>query len=484
MTADTLPTLRDYQQDGVDQCRAQYAAGHRRVLYVLPTGGGKTYVFSYIAASVAAKGGRVVILVHKDDLLRQASESLRSIGVPHGIIAPGYPWEPRRSVQVASVRTLANRLEKLESAAWRPTLIVIDEAHHAVAPTWGRVLAHWPTVRVLGVTATPARANGVGLASVFGAMVEGPQIGELIARGQLAPPVVYRPPSMVDLTGVRSVGGDYDRGELAKRTDKATVTGDAVEQYARICPGTPAIVFCVSVAHAEHVAEQFRAGGWRFQSIDGAMQYAERRRLIDDLGAGRLDGLCSCDLISEGTDIPVVGAAILLRATRSLALYIQSVGRALRLYAGKQRAYIIDHVGVTQIHGLPDDPREWTLDGDTTRKRKAEEVDDVAAPWLCGRCFASTRKVPGQWLGECPQCGEPFQRKPDRMASLKEEEGDLVAVQAAEERVALHKARLSEQAGADTLEQLLEVARRRGYKPGWARRIWEARQAKQSRWAG
>lgn len=481
--------LRDFQGIGVGQIRDCYRDGSRAPLFVLPTGGGKTFTFCYIASSANARGNRVLILVHRVELLRQSSDSLSSLGVRHGLIAPNAPMRLQELTQVASVQTLVRRLDELARAGWAPDLIVIDEAHHAVAGTWKRVLDHWPDAKHLGVTATPCRRDGKGLGvhvgGAFDAMVQGPQIGELIDRGYLAPPVVYAPPVIADLAGIKSQMGDFAAGDLAERMDKPTVTGDAVEHYGRICPGVPAIAFCVSVAHAEHVAEQFAAAGWRAKSLDGGMTPEDRKRIIADLAEGRLDVLTSCDIVSEGTDIPVVGCAILLRPTQSLGLYLQQVGRVLRLYAGKSEAIILDHVGNWQRHGLPDDPREWSLDGAKRKRGKRDAEEGPPPPLTCEGCFRQIRRPTPR---ECPHCGKSLKSENDRMDALQQVDGQLQRVTSADaerqrrrEAAAASAARKAERGEVDkmTMQELVMYGQRKGYSnpSGWAWRVMSKRGA-------
>jgi DNA repair protein RadD len=466
--------LRDYQERAVYSLRASFGAGKRRPLLVLPTGGGKTFVFCYIAASATKRGNKTLILVHRQELLRQTSDSLKALGVAHGLIAPGAPQRFGEAVQVASVQTIVRRFDHLARAGWSPDLIVPDEAHHATAGTWRTVIERWAGARVLGVTATPVRTDGRGLDDVFDDLILGPQIAELIDEGHLAPPTVYAPPVQAELDGIRTRAGDFARDELAERMDRPTVTGDAVEHYGRICPGVPAIAFCVSVAHAEHVAEQFRASGWRAASLDGSMPDADRKARIADLAEGRLDVLTSCDIISEGTDIPVVGAAILLRPTQSLGLYLQQVGRALRLYPGKAEAVILDHVGNIQRHGLPDEPREWTLEGRAKGQRRKAD-DGPPPPLTCEGCFRQIRRPAPP---ACPSCGHVFKAK-DRAAGLQQVGGELMKITAADKaRIAADRKR--EQGQAETMQDLVALAHRRGYAnpQGWAWRVWSRRMAK------
>lgn len=466
--------LRDYQQAAVDNLRAAFGSGRRAPLLVLPTGGGKTFVFCYIAANAAQRGNRTLILVHRQELLRQTSDSLSALGVRHGLIAPGASPRLGELVQVASVQTVVRRFHLLDQAGWAPDLIVPDEAHHATAGSWRQVLDRWAAARILGVTATPCRMDGRGLDDVFDDLIEGPQIAELIDEGHLAPPTVYAPPVQADLSNIRTRAGDYAKNELADRMDKPTVTGDAVEHYGRICPGVPAIAFCVSVAHAEHVAEQFRAAGWNAASLDGSMGDAERKARIADLAAGRLHVLTSCDIISEGTDIPVVGAAILLRPTKSLGLYLQQVGRALRLYDGKSEAVILDHVGNVQTHGLPDEPREWTLEGRAKGKRASND-NEPPPPVTCEGCFRQIRRPAPP---ACPSCGHKIAGK-DRAASLQHVGGELMKV-TADDRKRMAAERKREQGQADSLQELVALGHKRGYKnpQGWAWRVFSKRKSK------
>ena len=328
--------LRDYQADITAALRHAYGQGYRAPLLVAPTGSGKTVLFSHIAYQAAARGNRTLILVHRQELLTQTSATLARFEVPHGLIAPGAE-KTDDLVQVASVQTLVRRLGRLD---WAPGLIVVDEAHHTTQETGhGRVLAHFADAKVLGVTATPERLDGKGLGiqagGFFDALVMGPSVADLVEQGYLSRPVVFAPQTQLDLSGIRTLGGDFEKGALAAAMDRPAIHGDAVKHYRQYCEGTPTIAFCVSVSHAEHVAEAFRQAGFHAASIDGSLDDKTRRQRIEDLGAGKLHVLTSCEIISEGTDIPVVGGALLLRPTQSLSLALQQIGRALRPYPGK-----------------------------------------------------------------------------------------------------------------------------------------------------
>lgn len=455
--------LRDYQQSGVDALRGCYGAGKRAPLFVLPTGGGKTVVFSHIAQNAVARGKTVCIVVHRQELLLQSSRSLTSMGVAHGLIAPGHN-QTQHKVQVASVQTLARRIGK---RPYNFDLLILDEGHHAAAGTWIRLIEAMPKALILGVTATPVRTDGQGLSAVYDDMVIGPSMSELISMGFLVRPVVYAPPTQLSLDGVRKRGGDYDQRQVAERMDKPTITGSAVDHYRKLCGGKPAVAFCASVEHARHVAEQFRAAGFKAQSVDGQMLDTDRKRAIDGLGNGDLHVVTSCDIISEGTDIPIVSAAILLRPTQSTGLYIQQVGRALRPAPGKDRAIILDHVGNVLRHGMPDEDRDWSLDGIEKNKRAANDNENPVKQ--CSKCYAVFTPAPA-----CPQCGHVEEVKARK---IEVSDGELTEITAAQaEAIKLERKR--EIGQARTIEALEDLAKRRGYKPGWARFIMKSRQSR------
>jgi superfamily II DNA or RNA helicase len=363
----------------------------------------------------------------------------------------------------------------MDRVDWTPNLIIVDEAHHATGKTtWGKVLQFYSRAKVLGVTATPARLDGQGLGvaadGFFDAMVMGPSVADLTAQGYLSPAVVYAPKTQLDLSGVKTRGGDYAQNELAAAMDKATITGDSVATYRKNCDGQPAIAFCASVAHAEHVAEAFRAAGYRAASVDGGMDSKTRADRVADLGNGRLQVLTSCDIISEGVDIPIVSAAILLRPTQSLSLYLQQVGRVLRPFPGKPHATINDHVGNVFRHGLPDDDREWSLEGKPKGKKKTD--NDAVSVKQCEQCYTVHRPAP-----VCPHCGFVYRVQ---SREIEQVAGELEQVQRAPvippEKLAAKK----EQSSARSLEDLVEIGRKRGYPHphAWASHVWKSRQAR------
>ena len=442
--------LRPYQQQLVNEIRGQYQLGKRSVLAVLSTGAGKTYIFSYIAQQASIKGNRVLILVHRAELLDQASRSLRSMDVAHGLIQAGRAMDLSHAVQVASVQTVARRLHLLPRDFFQ--LLVVDEAHHTTAGQWSKTIEHFSQAKLLGVTATPIRGDGRGLGEHYQVMVQGPTAQQLTDDGFLAAAKVLAPPGF-DADGLRKRMGDFDMTQAADRVQM----GDCLSHYRKHLPGQTAIAFCCSVAHAEAVAHLFNSNGVPAASIDGTMDTATRRQLLSDLGTGNLKVLTSCALIGEGVDVPSVGGCILLRPTASVALHLQMIGRCLRPQPGK-RAVVLDHVGNTCRLGHHLEARDWTLDG--LKKRDREAAPSVK---VCPQCFATSIST----VQACRECGHIF--APLEQREIKVVDGELREITVSKRR---------EQGKATDLEALRELAQQRGYKRGWAERVYQARLAK------
>ena len=452
--------LRPYQVQAVSNLRVAFRQGNHAALLVMPTGAGKTVVFTEIAQLAKANGKKVLILVHRRELVTQASAKLKKIGVKHGTISAGSK-PSQHWVQVASVQTLVRRLN---SYNWKPDLIIVDEAHHAVAGSWERCLAHYKDAKVIGVTATPSRLDGRGLGSHFSTLVSGPSVEQLTKLGFLSQHRVFAPPVIADLSNVKTRAGDYANDQLSAAMDRPTITGDAIGHYRRLADGLPAIAFCCSIAHATSVCESFKAAGYRAKLVTGNMKMEERDEAISGLADGRTQILCSVDVVSEGTDVPAVSAAILLRPTQSEALYLQQVGRILRPQPGKI-AIVLDHVGSTLKHGFVDDLRKWSLDSKPRRKN----FEGVPSVRQCPMCFAAFKPQP-----VCPMCGHEFPVKPKRQLTQREGELREMRRQDALERIEKKEHR-KEIGRARTLPELLALAKKKGYKPGWAYKIFYGR---------
>jgi DNA repair protein RadD len=289
--------LRPYQVAAAANVHRAYDSGADDVVFVLPTGAGKTVIFVHIVGNAVGLGRRVLILAHRSELVEQISAALTAAGIAHGFIATGRP-ETEDLVQVASVASLA-RPRRLKRWGGKFDFIVVDEAHHAIAGSWVKILASQPFARVLGVTATPLRLDGRGLREQFDLMVEGPSTAELIKDGWLAPFVVFEP-TAPDMSTAKIRAGDFSIEDQRKAMNHVVI-GGAVVEYQRICPDVPAVAFCVDIQHSMAVAERFRAAGINAAHVDGETPAAERRALIAALGNGSIDVICNCGLVSEAS---------------------------------------------------------------------------------------------------------------------------------------------------------------------------------------
>jgi superfamily II DNA or RNA helicase len=408
--------LRPYQEKAIADLRSAFKEKHSKVLLVAPTGAGKTVMFSYLTSQLTQRGHRVLLIAHRDFLLDQISETLSRFQIPHGFIAARRPLELWHLAQVAGVHTLKKRTSKI---TWTPDWIICDEAHHAVAGSWNAIIEAYPNAKVIGVTATPERLDGTGLGEVFERIVIGPQVQDLMDQGFLSR-VRYISPQTVDVENLKTRMGDFTTADIERAVNKRGVTGHAVEWYTKVCGGLPAIAFCASIAHSEAVAEGFREGGYRWQALHSHASYADNQAAIAKLANGELHGISSCDIVSEGFDVPVVTAAILLRPTKSLGLHLQQIGRVLRPAPGKDRAIVIDHVGNvakciqgewTMNHGRAEDAREWSLEG-------REKTKKLAPLKRCKACLAI---IPAS-CSVCPECGEEVEVV---SRELKQVEGTL-----------------------------------------------------------
>lgn len=469
-------TLRPMQLAWIDAISAQYRAGIRRVCGVAVTGFGKTVCFVEITNRTMQRHRRVLIVAHRIEIVQQIGRALERMRVPFGWVT-GKQSNYSAGVLVGMVQTVSKRLDKIGQI----DLIVVDEAHHATAGTYRKLTEHWPNAWVLGVTASPARTDGQGLGDCFDSLVIGPEMRELIEQRFLADYTYFEPPSAVDLRGVKTRGGDYDREALSKVVDKPSIVGDVIEHYRRHLDGRPAIAFCASVAHAEHVAEAFRQAGYQAASVDGATDTLVRADRIAAIGDGRLHVLTSCDVISEGTDIPAVAGALLLRPTQSLIIHLQQCGRVLRAKADGSKAIILDHVGNRARHGLPDDPRDWSLEGKQKSGQKAATI------LTCPHCWAVFRPAPA-----CPACGEMLVAQATPRGEIEQTAGDLQEVKrdakkAEAERIAKMKADVKSVFALDdkkkARQRFEQIARANKYNPRWVEhqfRLWSGVHARRT----
>lgn len=454
--------LRPYQRTLLQQIRDAIRAGKKRILVQSATGSGKTVLIAAMLQGLAAKQNRGWFINHRREILRQSVRTLTTAAdVSVGIVQSGVKLEPSELIQVCAIQSLVRRVDRLQS----PHVLVWDECHHVASKSWAALHEAYPDAVHIGLTATPARLDGRGLGPWFDVLLEGPSTADLIQQDWLAPYRLIAPPTRLDLSGVHTVAGDYNRKEADTAMTGSTVMGDALTEYQRRCAGARALLFLWSIEASKQTVARFQSAGIAAAHVDGTTPERERDAVMARFRAGELRVLSNVDLVSEGFDVPDLDAVFLLRPTASLGLYLQQVGRALRPAAGKT-ALIVDHVGNYTRHGLPDDPRAWSLDGEAKPPASTLKVK------TCARCFAVERV----WAASCSQCGAPFVAVA-APREVEQVEGALAEV----DIIALRTSRRLEEGDCRTLEALQALGRSRGYKPGWATYRWQARQQRQRR---
>lgn len=393
-----MQILRPYQVDAVYRCRSRWAAKVKRLLLVSAVGSGKTTCFTEVIRLATAAGLQVLVCVHREELLDQASKRLTEFGIRHGVIAAGKPrGDIHALVQLASIDTLRNR-PKPEAQ-----LVVLDEAHRAKAKTWESVLEHYPDAYVLGVTATPLRLDGKPLGDIFQEMVVvDADPADLIRDGFLAPYTgfAFDTPQLED---VRRRGSDFDEGGLVTAMSRSAIVGNVLEQWGRFSRDLSTVLFTVNIQHSRDMTDKFKGGGVRAEHVDGKMRRKERRAILERVASGRTQVVSTVDVLSEGYDCPRLKCVGLLRPTMSLTKYIQQVGRVRRPW-NDLTARIHDHSGNVMRHSLPDAKREWSLDGAPPRPGRG----DIPNVRQCPACFALYD--PAENTEGCPVCGNVVKR--------------------------------------------------------------------------
>lgn len=357
-----LLALRDYQAETIDRLMAGWRGGRKRLAAVLPTGAGKTVVFSHLIEQAHAVGARSLVIAHRDELIEQAADKLHQVA-PHlrvGIVKGRRNEVTGVDVTVASVQSLSPTRRALVRERLAPRLTVVDECHHAVAGTYMGALTalggfepNGSGTLVAGFTATLARADRVALNAVWEDVAHRVDIKDLIKQGYLLLPRGRRVKiAGLDLGKVKRAAGDFSEAALGEAMTRALAPQAIARAYVEHAKDRQGIAFLPTVKLAYEMAEAFRAEGITAVAVDGTTPMAERRAAIEDSRAGRIQVLCNAMLFTEGTDLPWISCVVLARPTSSGPLYVQMVGRGLRPYPGQRDALVLDVVGVGGRHRL------------------------------------------------------------------------------------------------------------------------------------
>ena len=360
---DNYIMLRDYQIEICEKVNEAFKA-HRSVMMQMPTGTGKTVVLASLVKLYLNRDAdcAVLIVAHRIELIEQTGAFLGHFGIDYGVIAGGKRPAKFKRVMVASVQTLSKNLD-IDLA---PSLVVIDEAHHALAKTYQMLWTAWPEAKILGLTATPYRMSGDGFTDLFEVLVDSWSVKQFIADGWLSPYDYYsiRPDSEeqqeIDSLKKRGADGDFQMKELREKLDVRPSIERLFESFERFAFDKKGIIYAIDIAHAEHIAEYYRLQGVNAVTISSKTPAKERAEVIRTFkDENRIQILVSVDLFSEGFDCPDVEFIQMARPTLSLAKYLQMVGRGLRPCKGKQCCMIIDNVGLYRTFGLPSVDRDW-----------------------------------------------------------------------------------------------------------------------------
>lgn len=393
--------LREYQTTALKQIKNSLEKGYTAPLLVLPTGSGKTVIFSELARDFINFGKKVLILVHRRELIKQACQKLDDINVKYGIISAGFKragYKDDHNLQVASVYTL---YRNLHNELFEPDVIIFDEAHHVAAGTWVKIVKRYNQALKIGVTATPIRLDNKPLGKFFDHLIKGVQVKDLVDKNYLCDHKVFAGNIRPDLSKLKFKRGDYKKQDIKEIMDQPFIIGDAVEQYKKHLLNKPAIAFCVDIDHAKKVHNQFIKQGVKAEILTGEMKMNQRDIVLENLRNRKTDVIISVDIISEGTDLPCVTGAILLRPTNSEALYMQQIGRILRPEENKT-AIVLDHVGNTYRHDFIDIEKNWVLEEDD------ESVKPKGKPIFvtCKECNFIYKPQKA-----CPNCGHETSKK-------------------------------------------------------------------------
>lgn len=369
--------LRPYQKDFVDALRKSFMAGNKRIIGTIGCGAGKSCVAANISKSCTDRGNNVLFIVHRKELCDQIAKTFRDGEVDMS------------KCHIGMVQTEYRRTNKLA----RPKLIIVDEGHRSLANSYRTIINAFDDALVLALTASPVRLSGEGFNQLYSDIVTGVTTKWLIENNYLSP-YKYYGVTLADTTKLHTKNGDFDKNEVEALMNQSYIFGSAVENWRKYAENKQTIVYCSSIATSKETVKAFQEAGINAEHLDGTTPKAERERIDKAFRDGKVTVLSNVDLFGEGYDVPDCECVILLRPTKSLSLHIQQSMRSMR-YKQNKTAIILDHVGNYSRHGLPDDDREWTLEGRKKREKSKVTVRE------CPVCFAvnpATERV-------CKYCG-------------------------------------------------------------------------------
>lgn len=470
MGAGEMITLYPDQQEVIETLR-QTMRTSKAVLLQSPTGSGKTAMAIYLMAKAAEKGKRVMFTVPRRELMKQTSQTFESYGIHHGFMAAGQPYNPFSKNYIGMTDTMARRIDRLPLA----DMVIVDETHYG-AGALDAVINRYKEMGawIVGLSATPWKLSGKGLGCWYDDMVMGKSIRWLIDNKRLSDYRFFRGKTRLDLSGLSVTAGDYAKGEVASfMEEQGVIIGDCVNDYRTRAMGRLHVVRCASIKHSQMTAASFRDAGIPAQHVDGTTPDDEMRRIVKAYARRELLVLTFCDLLNFGFDLSQASGMDVciesgddMKPSKSLAGQMQYWGRMLRYK--EYPAIIMDRVNNWMEHGLPCTEREWSLDDRKQTKANGEKAPPTRQ---CGECFHIHTPAP-----KCPDCGHVYEIKG---REIEEAEGELEEI---DPKTMVMQSK-QEQGRAQTLDDLIEVGRKRGmrFPAQWAAKVLSARMAKEMR---
>lgn len=450
--------LRNYQTETIDQIYQSMKHGHRRIVVQQPPRVGKTVIMAEIARRTTSKGNQVMFIIHRKEVLNQAVATFKQQGVDMSLTTMGM------------VQSLTRHVSELTA----PQLIFVDEAHHALAKSYRRILDSFPNAYILYFTATPIRTGHDQLDQIADDIIVGKSIQWLTEHHFLAP-FHYYGLGDIDRSKLRKQNGDYSSQSMDEALSHQ-IYGHIVEQYQRLASGKQAVVYCHSIGSAKKVTEQFRKANITAEEIDGNTDQTIRDKLVQQFRDQQLTILVNVNLFTEGVDLPNVDCAIMARPTSSLALYLQFSMRCLNPREGKT-AIIIDHVDNFLQFGLPNNDRDWEQAIITKDKRKSRHNNDGKAICQCKYCFGIFYRD-DITDGCCPLCGHKLESKKKDYKIVNVDLQEIKENQLVKHRQAMVQKIINDQVLANvadkspgqlhTLKEFQAYAQLHNYSAGWA----------------